>query len=136
MDSFGGYFFSMLRISSSRSAYAILRLTRSSIWYGSSKVMPQSRNNRSFVCIGCLPVFMTTKVPFGMAFSSSAVMSGRSIICRLSLGLSLLRLTEPERTVLLPRAFERTSAVCEFGARPPKIVSCTLSTMISAPSLP
>ena len=32
--------------------------------------MPQSRNSRSFVCMGCVPVFITTKLPLGMDFSA------------------------------------------------------------------
>ena len=104
--------------------------------YGSSKVMPQSRNSRSRVCMGWEPVFMTINCPLGIDFSSSAVMRGRSIICKLWLGSFFPLLMEPDRTVRLPRALESTSAVWLLGAKPPKIVSCTLSWMISAPSLP
>ena len=73
--------------------------------------MPQSRNRRSFARMGCVPVFMTTKLPLGMDFSSSGVMSGRSIICKLWLGSFLLLLTEPDNTVRLPSALESCSAV-------------------------
>ena len=45
-------------------------------------------------------------------------------------------LTEPERTVRLPRALDSTSAVWLLGAKPPKMVSWQLSVRISAPSLP
>ena len=86
--------------------------------------------------MGCEPVFMTTNSPFGMLFNSSAVISGRSIICSDLLGSFLLFEMLPLMTVRLPRAFDNTSAVCELGAKPPKIVSCVLSVMISAPSLP
>ena len=57
-----------------------------------------------------------------MDFSSSAVMSGRSIICKDWL-LSLPWLTEPESTVRLPRAAESASAVLLWGEKPPKMVS-------------
>lgn len=42
-------------------------------------------------------------------------------------GVVLPRLTEPERTVRLPRALNRTSAVWLLGAKPLKIVSWRLS---------
>ena len=58
------------------------------------------------------------------------------VLVKLWLLLSLPRLTEPVRTVRLPRALESVSAVWLFGAKPPKIVSWQLSAMISAPSLP
>lgn len=97
--------------------------------------MPQSKNRRSLVRMGWVPVFITTNSPLGMDFNSSGVMSGRSIICKDWL-LSLPWLTEPESTVRLPRAAERASAVLLWGEKPPKIVSWQLSHIISAPSFP
>ena len=73
--------------------------------------MPQSRNSRSFVCMGCVPVFITTKLPLGMDFNSSGVISGRSIICKLWLGSVFPLLTEPLSTVRLPSDLESCSAV-------------------------
>ena len=69
-------------------------------------------------------------------FSSSGVSSGRSIICSDCDGSFLERLTDPDRTVRLPSAFDSTSAEELLGANPPNRISCVLSTMISAPSLP
>ena len=86
--------------------------------------------------MGCVPVFMTTKLPLGMDFSSSGVIKGRSIICKLWLGSFLLLLTEPDNTVRLPSALESCSAVWLLGAKPPKMVSWQLSVNISAPSRP
>ena len=85
--------------------------------------MPHSRNSRSRVRIGWVPVFMTINSPLGIDFSSSGVMRGRSIICKFWLGSFLPRLTEPLRTVRLPSALDNTSAVWELGAKPPKMVS-------------
>ena len=75
--------------------------------------MPQSRKSLSRVCMGCVPVFITTNWPFGMDFSSSGVMRGRSIIWRERLALSFPPplLTDPLMTVRLPRALDSTSAV-------------------------
>ena len=53
--------------------------------------------------------------------------NARSIICRLWLGSFLPLLTEPDSTVRLPRALDRTSAVWLLGAKPPKMVSWQLS---------
>ena len=44
---------------------------------------PIEEQTLSRVFMGCVPVFITTKFPFGSDLSSSEVMSGRSIICRL-----------------------------------------------------
>lgn len=65
---------------------------------------------------------MTTKLPLGMDFSSSGVMRGRSIICKLWLGSFLLLLTAPDNTVRLPSALESCSAVWLLGSKPPKMV--------------
>lgn len=73
--------------------------------------------------MGWVPVFMTMKLPLGMDFSSSGVRRARSIIWRDWLGSFLPRLTEPDRTVRLPRALDSTSAVWLLGAKPPKMVS-------------
>ena len=85
------------------------------------------RNSWNWVIIGCIPVFIVMKVPLGMDLSSSGVMSRRPIICILRELLSLPLLTEPERTVRLPRALDSTSAVWLLGAKPPKMVSWQLS---------
>ncbi len=53
--------------------------------------------------------------------------SGLSAICKDWLFESLLLVTEPERTVRLPRALDSTSAVWLLGAKPPKMVSWQLS---------
>ena len=73
--------------------------------------MPVSYTHLSFVCMGCVPVFITTKLPLGMDFNSSGVISGRSIICKLWLGSFLPRLTEPDSTVRLPSDLKSCSAV-------------------------
>ena len=73
--------------------------------------------------MGWVPVFMTMKCPLGMDLSSSGVMRGRSIICKLWLVSPFPREMEPLMTVRLPRALESTSAVWLLGANPPKIVS-------------
>ena len=86
--------------------------------------------------MGWHPVFCTMKLPLGMDLSSSAVSRGRSIICRLWLGSFFPRLTEPESTVRLPRAFEKVSAASLLGAKPPQITSWQLSIRMDAPSLP
>ena len=78
---------------------------------------------------------MTKNCPRGMAFNSSGVMSGRSIICMDWLGSFLLLDTEPDSTVRLPSALDMTSAVLLLGAKPPNSVTCVLSTIMSAPSL-
>lgn len=62
-----------------------------------------------------------------MLFSSSAVIRGRSVICRLWDGSFLLRDTEPVMTVREPSALEMTSAVSLEGAKPPAMVSWQLS---------
>ena len=77
----------------------------------------------SFDIKGCAPVFITMNEPFFMLFSSSAVISGRSVICRLWDGSFLLLDTEPVMTVRVPSAFEIISAVSLEGAKPPAIVS-------------
>ena len=46
------------------------------------------------------------------------------------------RFTDPDCTVLLPRALDSTCADSLLGAKPPNTVSCVLSVMISQPSLP
>ena len=71
-----------------------------------------------------------------MDFSSSGVIRGRSIICRDWDPLSFPLLTDPLCTVRLPRDLLITWAVSLLGAKPPKMVTWVLSTMISAPSLP
>ena len=58
-----------------------------------------------------VPVFMTTNAPLGMDFSSSGVVSARSIIWRERLVSLFPLLREPLRTVRLPRALDSTSAV-------------------------
>ena len=63
------------------------------------------------VFMGWVPVFITTKLPLGMDFNSSADISGRSIICRDWALLSLPWLTDPDRTVRLPRFSEKAEAV-------------------------
>ena len=78
---------------------------------------------------------MITNCLLGMDFSSSGVISGRSIICKDSDGSFLLRLTEPLMTVLEPRALDSVSTEVLCGANPPKMVSWLLSMIISAPSL-
>ena len=47
--------------------------------YGSSNEMPHLKYNCSFVRIGCVPVFMTMKLPLGMDFSSSGVSSAAGL---------------------------------------------------------
>lgn len=86
--------------------------------------------------MGWHPVFARMKWPFGRDFSSSGVIRGRWIICRLLLGSFFPLLTEPDSTVLFPSAFDNTSALSEFGAKPPNRMSWQLSTMISLPSFP
>ena len=54
-------------------------------------------------------------------------MRGRSIIWIVWLGSLFPLLMYPLMTVRLPSALDSTSAVWELGAKPPKIVSCTLS---------
>ena len=102
--------------------------------------MNKSKNTYtlSILAAGCLWGFMGLfRRYMGEAgFSSSGVISGRSIICKLSDGSFLPLLTDPDNTVRLPRALDSVSADVLFGANPPKIVSCVLSTMISAPSFP
>ena len=71
-----------------------------------------------------------------MDFSSSGVISGRSIICKLWDGSFFPRLMEPLITVRLPRALDSSTAVWLAGAKPPKMFTWQLSTMISEPSLP
>ena len=61
--------------------------------------------------MGCVPVFITTKLPLGMDFSSSGDMSGRSIICSDWESSFLPLVTVPDRTVLLPRFPESVFAV-------------------------
>lgn len=78
----------------------------------------------------------TIKLPFGMDFSSSGVMRGRSIICRLWDGSFFPRLMEPLITVRLPKALDSSTAVWLAGANPPEISTWQLSTMTSEPSLP
>ena len=70
-----------------------------------------------------------------MDLSSSGVMRGRSIICKLWLVSFFPLDMEPLMTVRLPSALESTSAVWLLGAKPPKMVSWQLSVKISAPSL-
>ena len=96
--------------------------------------MPHSKNRFSFVFIGCCPVFITMKVPFGRAFSSSALMSGLDAICRDLDGSFFDLLIVPTCTVRLPIARDSVSADVLFGAKPPNIINCVLSTMMSAPS--
>ena len=60
---------------------------------------------------GVEPVFMTTKLPFGMDFSSSGVMRGRSIIWSDWLGSFFPVLIDPLMTVRLPKEQESCSAV-------------------------
>ena len=43
---------------------------------------PPVEEQLSFVFMGWVPFFITTKLPFGIDFSSSADIRGRSIICR------------------------------------------------------
>ena len=86
--------------------------------------------------MGWKPVFITINVPFGKDFSSSGVISGRSVICNDCDGSFLPLLTEPVRTVRFPRALERISAEEEFGAKPPNKVSWVLSMIMSALSFP
>ena len=62
-----------------------------------------------------------------MLFNSSAVISGRSVICRLWDGSFLLLDTEPVMTVRVPSALEIISAVSLEGAKPPAMVSWQLS---------
>ena len=92
----------MASINSTRLAYLTGLLPRSGTLYGSPNSMPHLKNSLSFTFIGFTPVFITINWPFGMDFSSSGVMRGRSIICRDWLGSFFPRLTEPERAVLLP----------------------------------
>lgn len=70
---------------------------------------------------------MTIKLPFGIDFSSSALIRGLSVICKLCDGSFLLLETEPVITVLVPNAFEIISAVSDVGAKPPAIVIWQLS---------
>ena len=58
-----------------------------------------------------------------MDFNSSAVISGRSVICKLWDGSFLLLDTEPVITVREPREREISSAVPDVGAKPPAIVT-------------
>lgn len=97
--------------------------------------MPQSRNSRSRTFMGWTPVLATMKLPLGMVFSSSGVIKGRSIIWRLWDGSFFPLLMEPLITVRLPSALETSTAVWLEGAKPPKIFTWQLSTMISEPSL-
>ena len=71
---------------------------------------------------------------FGRAFSSSALMSGLDAICRDWVGSFLDLLTVPTCSVRLPIARDSVSADVLFGAKPPNIINCVLSTMMSAPS--
>lgn len=71
-----------------------------------------------------------------MFLSSSALISGRSVICRDWDGSFLLRLTEPVITVRLPSVLETISAVSEVGANPPAMVTWQLSCIMAAPSRP
>ena len=48
------------------------------------------------------------------------------IVCSDCDGSFLLRLTEPDMTVRLPRALDSVSAELLLGAKPPKMVSCVL----------
>ena len=63
-----------------------------------------------------------------MAFNSSGVMSGRSIICKLWDGSFFPRLMEPLITVRLPRALDSSTAVWLAGAKPPKMFTCRIYT--------
>ena len=75
-------------------------------------------------------IFITTKLPLGIDFSSSGDMSGRSIICKDWESSFLPFVTVPDRTVRLPRLSESAAAVWLFGAKPPKMVSWQLSVNI------
>ena len=58
-----------------------------------------------------------------MDFNSSAVIKGRSVICKLCEGSFLLLDTEPVKTVLEPSERDISSAVPDVGAKPPAIVT-------------
>ena len=97
---------------------------------------PHLKNKGSLVFIGHTPVLARMKFPFGKVFNSSGAINGLLIICRLWLGLFFPLDIEPDNTVLFPNAFDKISALSEFGAKPPNKISWQLSMIILEPSFP
>ena len=65
-----------------------------------------------------------------------SAINGLLIICRLWLGSFFPLDIEPDNTVLFPNAFDKISALSEFGAKPPNKISWQLSMIILEPSFP
>ena len=79
---------------------------------------------------------MTMNCPLGRLLSSSGIMSGRSIICKLWDGSFLPLEMLPLMTVRLPSALLSTSAVWLLGAKPPKMVHEHLVIMRDGTKIP